>query len=152
VGFVGPAGNPNPSKDLAFTNPDPADNQSSIPVPSFGRALSVHSRTQFRPSIEHPFPNPDPAGNPPLSLFPCFVLADRSPFSPVNLGSIGSTGRAVCWIFDSLWVQRAGDWRGERVWNGDCRGEGHFCILTFIPCRTPHQFVKLLFVKDCKYP
>jgi len=29
-----------------------------------------------------------------LSPCPCFVLADRSPFSPVNVGSTGSTGRA----------------------------------------------------------
>jgi hypothetical protein len=69
-----------------------------------GRESIVHSRTQFQPSIECPFPNPDPAdrlfpnpdpaGNPPLSPFPCFVLAGRSPFSPVNLGSTGSTGWA----------------------------------------------------------
>jgi hypothetical protein len=120
-----------------------------------GRESIVHSRTQFQPSIECPFPNPDPAdrlfpnpdpaGNPPLSPFPCFVLAGRSPFSPVNLGSTGSSGqghgRPVCWISDGVWVQPAGDWRGERVWNSDCRGGGHFYILTFIPCKKPRQFL-----------
>jgi hypothetical protein len=62
--------------------------------PRSDRESIVHFRTQFRPSIECPFPNPDSAENPPLSSFPCFVLAGRSPFWPVNLGSTESTGRA----------------------------------------------------------
>jgi len=129
--------------------------RSSLVEPRYGRESIVHSYTQFWPSIERPFPHPDstdrpfpnpyPAKNPPLSSFLCFILTDLSPFSPVNLGSTGSTGRASTELVSVV----VGRWVGFSIVSGFNRpatggenrsgtvtvGEkGHFC-------RTPHQFV-----------